>query len=67
MVIYGKHLIYMGIGIVALIVLGIIAFKQIPKRPTSRELSQTELPLEKPPADDNINGFIKGKYPNALS
>ena len=67
MVIYGKHLVYMGIGMVALIILGIIAFKQIPKRPTSRELSQTEVLTEKTPTDDTMGGFIHQHYPNAGS
>jgi len=57
MVIYKETLIYIGLGLVVLIFLGIVAIKQIQKSPSSNESSQKEVLTEKPPTDDTMDGF----------
>lgn len=67
MVIYKEHLIYLGLGLVVLIILGFFTIKHIQRSPGLSETSQKEVHAEKPPTDDTINSFTQHHYPNAGS
>ena len=64
MIIYKEHLWYVGLGL-AVLILVIIAISRYRKSLPSSNLKSKEASSDKVSADDTMNGYIGGHYPNA--
>ena len=67
MIIYKEHLMYIGLVLVALIIIGIFTVTRYRSWPRSSDSSHKDASLKKAPDDNTMNSYIGGHYPNASS